>query len=53
MLGWLTERQVEVVVMEATADYWRGVYYLLQPQLNLALPPRPGGLTNLQVMQGG
>ncbi|MFE0178212.1 IS110 family transposase [Streptomyces sp. NPDC059002] len=37
LLAWLTEREVEVVVMEATADYWRGVYYLLQPQLNLML----------------
>ncbi|RZB14787.1 IS110 family transposase [Streptomyces sp. F001] len=37
LLGWLTEREVEVVVMEATADYWRGVYYLLQPHLNLML----------------
>ncbi|MDQ0605171.1 transposase [Streptomyces canus] len=37
LLAWLVERQVDVVVMEATADYWRGVYYLLQPQLNLML----------------
>ncbi|MFC3574966.1 transposase [Streptomyces yaanensis] len=37
LLAWLTERQVEVVVMEATADYWRSVYYLLQPHLNLML----------------
>ncbi|WP_438297603.1 IS110 family transposase [Streptomyces sp. HUAS TT7] len=37
LLAWLTEREVEVVVMEATADYWRGVYYLLQPHLNLML----------------
>jgi transposase len=37
LLAWLTERQVEVVVMEATADYWRGAYYLLQPHLNLML----------------
>jgi transposase len=25
------------VVMEATSDYWRPVYYLLQPHLNLML----------------
>ncbi|WP_406502972.1 IS110 family transposase [Streptomyces sp. NBC_00212] len=37
LLAWLSERQVEVVVMEATADYWRGVYYVLQPHLNLML----------------
>ncbi|MGW2770139.1 IS110 family transposase [Streptomyces sp. NPDC001275] len=37
LLAWLQERQVEIVVMEATSDYWRAIYYLLQPQLNLAL----------------
>ncbi|MEU5811226.1 transposase [Streptomyces sp. NPDC047718] len=37
LLAWLVERQVEVVVMEATSDYWRPVYYLLQPHLNLML----------------
>ncbi|MFF4732315.1 IS110 family transposase [Streptomyces mirabilis] len=37
LLAWLLERRVEVVVMEATSDYWRGVYYLLQPHLNLML----------------
>ncbi|MET8419301.1 IS110 family transposase [Streptomyces sp. NPDC005134] len=37
LLTWLLERQVEVVVMEATSDYWRPVYYLLQPHLNLML----------------
>ncbi|MGW3916195.1 IS110 family transposase [Streptomyces sp. NPDC005070] len=37
LLAWLTERQVEVVVMEATSDYWRPVYYTLQPHLNLVL----------------
>lgn len=37
LLAWLVEREVEVVVMEATSDYWRGVYYLLQPHLNLML----------------
>ncbi|XES01443.1 hypothetical protein HEP87_63875 [Streptomyces sp. S1D4-11] len=29
LLAWLVDCQVEVVVMEATSDYWRGVYYLL------------------------
>jgi transposase len=37
LLAWLVERQAEVVVMEATSDYWRPVYYLLQPHLNLML----------------
>ncbi|MFG3406777.1 transposase [Streptomyces sp. NPDC048142] len=37
LLAWLLERRVEVVVMEATSDYWRPVYYLLQPHLNLML----------------
>ncbi|WP_433687987.1 IS110 family transposase [Micromonospora carbonacea] len=37
LLGWLVERQVEVVVLEATSDYWRYVYYTLQEQLNLML----------------
>lgn len=34
---WLTEAGVEVVVLEATSDYWRSVYYLLQQRLNLML----------------
>jgi transposase len=37
LLGWLRERRVEVVVLEATSDYWRYVYYTLQPHLNLML----------------
>lgn len=37
LLGWLVERRVEVVVLEATSDYWRFVYYTLQEQLNLML----------------
>jgi transposase len=37
LLGWLRERRVEVVVVEATSDYWRAVYYTLQPHLNLML----------------
>jgi transposase len=35
--AWLLERRVEVVVMEATSDYWRCVYYPLQDDLNLML----------------
>jgi transposase len=36
--AWLIEREVEVVVLEATSDYWRGVYYTLQEaSLNLML----------------
>lgn len=35
---WLAERRVEVVVLEATSDYWRPVYYTLQAAgLNLML----------------
>jgi transposase len=34
---WLVERRVEVVVLEATSDYWRSVYYTLQPRLNMML----------------
>jgi transposase len=37
LLAWLLERQVEVVVLEATSDYWRYVYYTLQESLNLML----------------
>jgi transposase len=33
----LRTRRVEVVVLEATSDFWRGVYYVLQPHLNLML----------------
>ncbi|WP_371749862.1 IS110 family transposase [Streptomyces sp. NBC_01283] len=35
--AWLVERRVEVVIMEATSDYWRTVYYALQPHLNTML----------------
>lgn len=35
---WLAQRRVELVVMEATSDYWRPVYYALQDaSLNLML----------------
>jgi transposase len=37
LLDWLMTRRVEVVVLEATSDYWRSVYYPLQPHLNLML----------------
>jgi transposase len=37
LLLWLADRRVEIVVLEATSDYWRNVYYTLQPQLNLML----------------
>jgi transposase len=37
LLDWLLEARVEVVVLEATSDYWRSVYYLLQPRLNMML----------------
>jgi len=36
--AWLLERAVEVVVLEATSDYWRAVFYPLQDAgLNLML----------------
>lgn len=34
---WLVEQQVTLVVLEATGDYWRGVYYLLEDTLNVML----------------
>lgn len=34
---WLIEQQVTLVVLEATGDYWRGVYYLLEDTLNVML----------------
>ncbi|MBE3202863.1 IS110 family transposase [Parafrankia sp. CH37] len=37
LLAWLVEHRVEIVVMEATSDYWRFVYYTLQESLNLML----------------
>ncbi|WP_405542517.1 IS110 family transposase [Streptomyces phaeochromogenes] len=37
LMAWLLERRVEVVVLEATSDYWRHLYYTLQPHLNLML----------------
>lgn len=37
LLAWLTERRVELAVMEATSDYWRPVYYTLQESLNVML----------------
>lgn len=38
LAGWLAERAVEVVVLEATGDYWRPVFYPLQDAgLNLML----------------
>ncbi|MFD4144102.1 transposase [Streptomyces sp. NPDC058572] len=38
MWAWLVEARVEVRrPMEATSDYWRSVYSMLQPHLNLML----------------
>ena len=34
---WLLDQQVTLVVLEATGDYWRGVYYLLEDTLNVIL----------------
>jgi transposase len=34
---WLVAEQVSLVVMEATGDYWRGAFYLLEDCLNVVL----------------
>jgi transposase len=34
---WLTAEKVTLVVMEATGDYWRAPYYLLEDALNVEL----------------
>lgn len=34
---WLIESQVTLVVMEATSDYWRAPFYLLEDELNVIL----------------
>jgi len=34
---WLIAEQVTLVVMEATGDYWRGAFYLLEDDLNVIL----------------
>jgi len=34
---WLVEEKVTLVVMEATGDYWRGAYYVLEDTLNVIL----------------
>jgi transposase len=34
---WLVAQKVTLVVMEATGDYWRGAFYLLEEGLNVIL----------------
>ena len=34
---WLVAEKVTLVVMEATGDYWRGAFYLLEDCLNVIL----------------
>jgi transposase len=34
---WLIESKVTLVVLEATSDYWRGAFYLLEDDLNVIL----------------
>ncbi len=34
---WLVAEKVTLVVMEATGDYWRGAFYLLEDHLNVIL----------------
>jgi transposase len=34
---WLIDEKVSLVVMEATGDYWRGAFYLLEDDLNVML----------------
>lgn len=36
MRDWLVAEQVSLVVMEATGDYWRAPYYLLEDALTLS-----------------
>ena len=35
--GWLIAEKVTLVVMEATGDYWRGAFYLMEDALNVML----------------
>jgi transposase len=37
LLSWLQQRQVEEVVMESTAQYWKPVWYALEGHLQLHL----------------
>ena len=34
---WLIDERVSLVVLEATGDYWRGAFYLLEDDLNVML----------------
>jgi transposase len=34
---WLVAERVTLVVLEATGDYWRGAFYLLEDDLNVML----------------
>jgi transposase len=34
---WLVAEKITLVVMEATGDYWRGAFYLLEDRLNVIL----------------
>jgi transposase len=34
---WLVEQKVTLVVLEATGDYWRGAFYVLEDCLNVIL----------------
>jgi hypothetical protein len=51
-VAWLAEQQVQLVVMEATGDYWKPVFYLLGGEEPYSLPFHPlelakDGLRNL------
>ena len=37
LAGWLAERQVALVAMEATGVYWKGVYYALEDRFEVWL----------------
>jgi transposase len=37
LVDWLTQARVELVVMEATGDYWKPVFYLLEQQFEVWL----------------
>src|SRR5664280_3411273 len=48
---WLMEQRVTLVAMEATGDYWRSPFYLLEDDLDVLLvnPAHAKGATGAQV----
>ena len=37
MAAWMVQQEVEEIVMESTAQYWKPVWYGLEPQMRLQL----------------